>query len=228
MITAEPVAHSISKAWYLNTTATLSCKATTTSGIIRYQWRRVNGEITSDRANGVNTSTLTISSITEQDEDEYYCVTNYGPVNGILHNITSNKANIIVYGEQWTMYTFVNKILPQFVGPPTVQPIAVDLPVVLPISSVYYVIAGNRLQLNCRATNDPQSPDELKFMWYRDSTIVDAQGGRRLIFTLDAGFFILFNSLDMNQDNGTYTCSVKNFKLGRAVTQSADVIIESK
>ena len=125
------------------------------------------------------------------------------------------------------MYTFVNKILPQFVGPPTVQPIAVDLPV-LPISSVYYVIAGNRLQLYCRATNDPQSPDELKFMWYRDSTIVDVQGSRRLIFTLNAGFFILFNNLDMSQDNGTYTCSVKNFELGRAVTQSADVIIESK
>ena len=99
MITAEPVAHPVSKAWYLNTAATLSCKATTASGIIRYQWRRVNGEITSDRANGVNTSTLTISSVTEQDEDEYYCVANYGPVNGILHNITSNKANIIVYGE---------------------------------------------------------------------------------------------------------------------------------
>jgi len=39
-----------------------------------YQWRRVNGEITSDRAKGVNTSTLTISPVTEQDEDEYYCV----------------------------------------------------------------------------------------------------------------------------------------------------------
>ena len=84
---------------YVNTTATLSCKATA-SGIIRYQWRRVNGEITNDRANGVNTSTLTISPVTEQDEDEYYCVANYSTVNGTLHNVTSNKANIIVYGEE--------------------------------------------------------------------------------------------------------------------------------
>ena len=84
---------------YVNTTATLSCKATA-SGIIRYQWRRVNREITSDRANGVNTSTLTISSVTEQDENEYYCVANYGTVNGTLRNVTSNKAKIIVYGEQ--------------------------------------------------------------------------------------------------------------------------------
>ena len=101
MITAEPVIQPMSIVRYVNTTATLSCKATTASGIIRYQWRRVNGEITSDRANGVNTSTLTISSVTEQDEDEYYCVAIHGgTVNGILYNVTSNKANIIVYGEQ--------------------------------------------------------------------------------------------------------------------------------
>ena len=108
IISTEFVIHPMSKAWYVNTTATLSCETTASSGIIRYQWRRVNGEITSDRANGVNTSTLTISSVTEQDEDEYYCVVNYNTVNGTLHNITSNKANIIVYGEQWTVYTFVN------------------------------------------------------------------------------------------------------------------------
>ena len=88
---------------YIGQSVTLSCKAIA-NGIIRYQWRRVNGEITSDRANGVNTSTLTISSVTEQDEDEYYCVANYTTVSGILHNDTSNNANIIVYGKQWTVY----------------------------------------------------------------------------------------------------------------------------
>ena len=54
-------------------TLNLSCKATG-SGLIRYQWRRVNGEISSDRAEGVNTSTLTISPVQQEDEDEYYCV----------------------------------------------------------------------------------------------------------------------------------------------------------
>ena len=102
----EPSIHPMSIIQYENTTATLSCEATA-SGNIRYQWRRVNGEISSDRANGVNTSTLTISPVTEQDEDEYYCVASYAIVNGTLHNVTSNTANIIVYGEEWTLYTIL-------------------------------------------------------------------------------------------------------------------------
>ena len=221
-VAIELVVRPISVVQYVNTTATLSCKATA-SGIIRYQWRRVNGEITSDRANGVNTSTLTISSVTEQDEDEYYCVVNYDTVNGTLHNITSNKANIVVYGEEWTLYAPVNNIL-QSIGPPTVQPISVDLPMV-PISSVYYVIAGDQLRLNCRATNDRQSPNMLRFIWYKDSTFVD----QRSVTTVP-NFFSLLSllNLDVNRDNGTYTCSVYNFERSRAVNQSTDVIVESK
>ena len=78
-------------------TVTLSCEATG-SGPIRYQWRRVNGEITSDRAEGVNTSTLTISSVKQEDEDEYYCVASYGIVNGTDHYNESGKAKVIVFG----------------------------------------------------------------------------------------------------------------------------------
>ena len=88
---------------YVNTIATLLCESTA-RGNIRYQWRRVNGEISSDRANGVNTPTLTISPVTEQDEDEYYCEATYGIVNETLHNVTSNKAKITVYGEEWTLH----------------------------------------------------------------------------------------------------------------------------
>ena len=74
---------------------TLSCEATG-SNPISYQWRRVNGEITSDRANGVNTSTLTISSVTEQDEDKYYCVASNGGPNGSLYSDTSDNIVLIV------------------------------------------------------------------------------------------------------------------------------------
>ena len=203
----------------MNTTATLSCKATTASGIIRYQWRRVNGEITSDRANGVNTSTLTISSVTEQDEDEYYCVANHGPVNGTLHNVTSNKANIIVYGEQWIPFGYVNNIL-QSVGPPIVRPISVRVgQVVQPISPVHYVMANTPLQLECHATKDPQSPNWLTFRWLKDSVVI-THGDTQ--FTLASTFLYILKS-DVDQHNGTYTCRVN-----RVFTQSIAVIVESK
>ena len=91
--------HPISVDQYENTTATLSCNATA-SGDIRYQWRRVNGEISSDRAEGVNTSTLTISPVQQEDEDEYYCVASYGVLNGMDHSGTSLNANVTVYGKE--------------------------------------------------------------------------------------------------------------------------------
>ena len=85
-----------------NSTATLSCEAAG-SGPIRYQWRRVNGEISSDRAEGVNTSTLTISPVQQEDENEYYCVASYGVVNGMDHSDESERAKITVFG----MYSYV-------------------------------------------------------------------------------------------------------------------------
>ena len=78
---------------------TLSCEATG-SDPIRYQWRRVNGEISNDRAEGVNTSTLTISSVQQEDEDEYYCVASNGGVDGIKHNDISRVTNVTVYGKE--------------------------------------------------------------------------------------------------------------------------------
>ena len=77
--------------------ATLSCNATA-SGPIRYQWRRINGEISNDRAEGVNTPILTIAPIQQEDEDEYYCVASYGVVNGMDHSDESERARITVFG----------------------------------------------------------------------------------------------------------------------------------
>ena len=74
----------------------LSCEATG-SDPIKYLWRRVNGEISSDRAEGVNTSILTISPVQQEDEDEYYCVASNGGLDGLLYNDASHGAKVIVY-----------------------------------------------------------------------------------------------------------------------------------
>ena len=55
--------------------------------------------VTSERATGITTSTLTISPVREEDEDEYYCVTTNGGVDGIRFNATSQVAKVIVFGK---------------------------------------------------------------------------------------------------------------------------------
>ena len=79
----------------INSKLTLSCEATG-SGPIRYQWRRVNGEISSDRAEGVNTSSLTISSVQQEDEDEYYCVANVTGTDEVQYNDISRRAMVTI------------------------------------------------------------------------------------------------------------------------------------
>ena len=97
-VAAKVVTDPISMTVLEEETATLSCEATA-SGPIRYQWRRVNGEISSDRAEGVNSPTLTISPVQQEDEDEYYCVASYGVVNGTQHSDKSKRAKITVFGK---------------------------------------------------------------------------------------------------------------------------------
>ena len=94
---ANVISNPVSIIVFKNTIANLSCNATA-SGPIRYQWNRVNGGISSDRAEGVNTSTLTISPVQQEDEDEYYCVASYGVVNGMDHRDESERAKITVLG----------------------------------------------------------------------------------------------------------------------------------
>ena len=84
--------HPQSQLTQTDATVTLSCKATA-SGPIGYQWRRVNGEISNDRAEGVNTPTLTISPAQQGDEDEYYCMASN---NGGRFTDTSNVAVIAI------------------------------------------------------------------------------------------------------------------------------------
>ena len=98
IVIVQITSHPMSLAVNVNSTVNLSCEATG-SDPIRYQWRRVNGEISSDRAEGVNTSTLTISPVQREDEDEYYCVASNEGVDGSLYNDTSRRAMITLYGK---------------------------------------------------------------------------------------------------------------------------------
>ena len=46
----------------------------------------------------MNTSTLTISPVTEH-EDEYYCVVSNGGADGLLYKMQSRYAMVTVYGK---------------------------------------------------------------------------------------------------------------------------------
>ena len=83
---------------FVNSLVTLSCEAVG-SNPITYKWRRVNGEISSERATGVTTSTLTISPVREEDEDEYYCVTTNGGVDGMRYSDRSQVVQVTVFGK---------------------------------------------------------------------------------------------------------------------------------
>ena len=216
-VATEPSIHPMSIVQYENTIATLSCEATA-SGNIRYQWRRVNGEISSDRANGVNTSILTISPVTEQDEDEYYCVASYVIVNGTLHNVTSNTANIIVYGEEWTLYTILYYNILPFTGPPIVQ-----------LPPVSYMRVGGSFELDCIATNDPQSPNMLRLEWFKGSARITRREFITARYNIRNTFYYkIIKSKVYYQLNGTYTCSVHDSMINVNIMQSTIVIVEGK
>ena len=89
--------HPNSTVVYEGTPVTLSCEATA-SGPITYQWRRSSGRI-SNEAIGVTTPTLTIPSVRQDDEDEYYCTASYGVYrNGTNHTAKSERAKVVVFG----------------------------------------------------------------------------------------------------------------------------------
>ena len=99
---------------------------------------------------------------------------------------------------------------------------------------MYYVIAGNPFTLNCTATNDPQSPNELKLRWFKELTRIDSNPPQWNITelsmrnTLTTASQIVITHLTVEQHNGTYTCSVDNFRPKAAVYQTTTVIVESE
>ena len=100
-------------------------------------------------------------------------------------------------------------------------------------SRVYYVIAGDSFTLNCTATNDPQSPDELRFRWFKESIRIDNNQSQWNFNELSSDPFtvtsqLVITNLTVGEHDGVYSCEVDNFKVDNAVTKSTIVVIESK
>ena len=99
---------------------------------------------------------------------------------------------------------------------------------------MYCVIAGDRFTLNCTATNDPQSPNKLRFRWFKESTRIDNNSSQWNITelsmrnTLTVTSQIVIQHLKVEQHNVMYTCSVNNFRTLAAVNQITNIIVESE
>ena len=99
---------------------------------------------------------------------------------------------------------------------------------------MYYVIAGDPFTLNCTAANDPQSPNELRFRWFKESTRIDNDQSQWNVTELSVrngltiASQIVIQHLTVKQHNGTYTCSINNFRTTTAVNQTTTIIVESE
>ena len=99
---------------------------------------------------------------------------------------------------------------------------------------MYYVIAGDPFTLNCTATNDPQSDITLRFRWRKKSTRIDNKPQWNVtkpsssLKILTHTSQLIITNLTVERHNGTYTCSVDNYRGGPNINQITTVIVESK
>ena len=103
---------------------------------------------------------------------------------------------------------------------------------------VYYLTVGKAdFSLECIATKDPQSPNTLRFKWFKESIrINNGQSDWIIVYYRDinSNNEVTFNSKLANankvnqQHNGTYTCSVYDSMITTDISQSTNVIVESK
>ncbi|XP_065917231.1 uncharacterized protein [Dysidea avara] len=183
---------------YENDDITLSCNATA-SGPITYQWGRSSRRMISSKAIGVYTPALTIPSVTQDDEDEYYCTASYGVyVNGTSHVAESERAAVVVF------------------GPPKISD---------PFHSAYYHIIGQQFMLECSATNDNDSPNDITFVWFKDDKLIDSASSMELQISMpDHRLFIEY--LDPRKHNGNYSCGAYNNEITDSEFTNTTVIVE--
>ena len=99
-------------------------------------------------------------------------------------------------------------------------------PTIQQLDPFYYVIAGDTFTLNCTVTNEPQSSDGIKILWYRDNhditsfTEVIANNS-----TYTSQLYI--EELDSDQHSGQYMCVAYNSTTNVNATSTTTVVVES-
>ena len=99
------------------------------------------------------------------------------------------------------------------------------LPTLYLLNPLHYLVAGDPFTLNCTAEDDPQSPNGIQFLWYRDD--IDITNKTKVIpnnhvYTSELNL----NQLDSDQHSGYYLCVAYNNPSAN-VTSSTTLIVES-
>ena len=106
-------------------------------------------------------------------------------------------------------------------------------PKLQPVDLAYFVIAGDAFILNCTATNDLQSPNNLTFRWYKESIKITDETSQWNITksfrdNLTVTSQIIITNLTVDQHSGAYICMVDNNENETAVNQTTNIIVESQ
>jgi len=86
----------------------------------------------------------------------------------------------------------------------------------------YYLVAGHSFALNCSATNDVDSFNNLTFAWHKDNNFITEP--IRVISSTISQLHI--PQLDPDQHSGQYSCEVYNNHISNTVYTSTRLIIE--
>ena len=91
---------------------------------------------------------------------------------------------------------------------------------------------GRYFRLECIATNDPQSSNILTIKWFKGSTrIENRQSYWRIVeYKYNNRFISILATVNRvnHRHIGTYTCSARDSMSNTDISQSTNVIVESK
>ena len=100
------------------------------------------------------------------------------------------------------------------------------LPTIQQLDPFYYVIAGDTFTLNCTVTDEPQSPDGIKILWYKNSYNITSL---TKVIVNDSTYTsqLYIEKLDSEQHSGQYMCVAYNSTTNTNATSTTTVIVES-